>query len=315
MSLTAFHLKYTAALGAMFAIGSSTLFLAPAAQAAAISTAQTNTYDLDFNWSGLVVNEDKDKAGDALNAYDLDTDNGQTINGPTSSTKFSTQLGNIGNIWGEYGITITGLNKKGTKANSAPLGLFNSACDPKNGSSNDGFTVDCENTINGKTHGDNDLATGSGSYWHKGSQITYDTVNQGNLLIFEEDEGDGRPDDIAGGGTFIFDIAKDKQWSIEHIAIVDDAKGQITYTYRDGTESFEKIDIKGENELQFFSAAQNKEISQVAVQFKGSGGIGGLRFRDMQPPIPTVPEPASAMGLVLVGGLASRLRRNVAVEA
>ncbi|MEO1093562.1 MAG: PEP-CTERM sorting domain-containing protein [Cyanobacteria bacterium J06638_28] len=311
MSSRASHLKHTAALGAMFVLGGSTLLLAPAAQAAAISTSQTNIYDLNFNWSGLVVNDDTTSAGDALDAFNLDTQNGQTVD----DTQFSTKLGNIGDIWSEYGITITGLNKRGTKANSAPLGLFDSACAPKNGSSNNGFTVDCENKVNGKNHGDNDLATGNGSYWHKGSQITYDTLEQGNLLIFEENKGNGRPDDIAGGGTFLFDIAEDKQWTIDQIAIVDDAKGTITYTYRDGTESSEDINIKGENELKFFSAAQDKEISQVAVQFKGSGGIGGLRFREIQPPIPRVPEPASAMGLVLVGGLASRLRRHKSVEA
>lgn len=274
-------------------LGGSAMLLAPSAQAAAF-----NTYELDFNWSGLVVNGTA--TGYDLDAYALDDDGGQTIDG----TEYSTELGNIGDIWSEYGITINALANDGIATNKAPLGLFNSACKPKGGTSYSGFTADCET---GK-HGDNDLATGKGSY--KNSRINYDTLDQGNLLIFEENEGNGTPDDTARGGTFLFEIAEDKRWTIDQIAIVDDAQGQITYTYRDGTESSEEIDIAGENELKFFSAAQNKAISTVAVQFNNSGGIGGLRFREIQKPIPRVPEPASVVGLLVVGGLASRLRRR-----
>lgn len=274
-------------------LGGSAMLLAPSAQAAAF-----NIYDLDFNYSSLVVNGTA--TGYALDAYDLDKNSGQTIDG----TKYSTKIGNIGDIWGEYGITINALANDGIAANKAPLGLFNSACKPKGGTSDSGFTANCEIG----RHGDNDLATGKGSY--KNSTINYDTLDQGNLLIFEENEGNGTPDDTAKGGTFLFNIDADKQWTIDQIAIVDDAQGQITYTYRDGTQSSEDISIAGENELKFFSAAENKAISQVAVQFDNSGGIGGLRFREVQPPIPRVPEPASVVGLLVVGGLASRLRRR-----
>lgn len=266
---------------------------APAAQAA--------TFDLDFNWSGLVVDGDTSTAGKALDANKIDGAGNkgyQWANGE----KRSTTSGNIGDIWEDYGVTITGLNKSETQANSSPLGLFNSNCTPSGGTSANGFKASCAKS---NSWGDNDLATGQGSY----KNISYDTQAQGNLLIFEENAGDGVADDTGKGGTFLFDIAGDKNWTVEEIGILDDAKGQITYTYRDGSQSSEDIDIHGENELQFFTAAQEKAIAKIAVRFDGSGGITGVRFKDIEEAT-HVPEPVAVLGLMVFGTVATRLKRQ-----
>lgn len=282
--------KYAFSLGAMILLGSNAVLTAPAAHAA--------SFDLDFDWSSLVVDGDTSNAGKSLNASRIDGD-GMWANGE----KRSTTIDNIGTIWEKHGITITGLNKSGTRANSASLGLFNSSCAPKGGTSASGFTVSCAES---DSLGDNDLATGIGSY----KDISYNTEAQGNLLIFEENAGNGIADDTAGGGTFVFDVADGKNWTVEQIGIVDDAKGKITYTYRDGSKSSEKIRIHEENELQFFTAAQQKEIARIAVKFNGSGGISGLRFREIEAKVPTVPEPVSVMGLMIFGAAAIRLKRQ-----
>ena len=282
--------KYALTLGVMTLLGGSAALNAPAAQAA--------SFDLDFNWSGLVVDGDTSSAGKALDANKIDG-RGMRVNGERRKTT----KGNIGTIWEDYGVTITGLNKSGTEANSASLGLFNSNCTPKGGSSTSGFTVSCAES---NSLGDNDLATGVGSY----KNISYNTEAQGNLLIFEENAGNGVADDTAGGGTFVFDIADDKHWTVEQIGVLDDAKGEITYTYRDGSQSAEDIEIHGENELQFFTAAQQKEIASIAVKFNGSGGITGLRFKELEEKVPTVPEPSGVAGLMIFGAVAKRLKRQ-----
>lgn len=283
-------------------MGTSTVLVAPAAHAA--------TFDLDFNWSGLVEDNDTANAGTALDANQLDTNSGQSIDG----TQYSTKLGNIGSIWESYGVTITGYDNGGTQPNWAPLGLFNSNCAPRNGTSNSGFTADCEQRIQNrsgdyKTYGDNDLATGVGNY----GNVSYSTEAQGNLLIFEENKGNGVADDTASGGTFFFNIADEKHWTVEKIGIVDDAEGTITYTYRDGSQSTNTIDIEGENELQFYSPDidnSSKAIDTIAVQFNNSGGISSLRFKEIAEANPTVPEPAAALGLIAFGALASRIKRK-----
>ncbi|MDB9525504.1 hypothetical protein PN498_05855 [Oscillatoria sp. CS-180] len=291
MSLATNLSKTALSLGVMAVTSTGAAFFTPSAQAA--------TFDLDFNWSGLIVDGDATNAGQALDANQLDTRSGQRIDG----TKFSTKKGNIGSIWDDYGISITGLDKQGRRSNSAPLGLFNSNCVARGGVSVNGFTGTCAR--NGSL-GDNDLATGKGSY----GNVTYDTIAQGNLLIFEENKGNGTADDTSKGGTFVFDIANDKNWFVEEIGIVDDARGEITYTYRDGTVSTEMIDINGENELQFFNAAQEKEIAQVAVRFDGSGGISALRFRDEVVENASVPEPTMAIGLISLGAIVVRTKRQ-----
>lgn len=275
-------------------LGASSVLTAPAAQAA--------TFDLDFDWSGLVVDGDTSNAGKALKAHKIDGGGNKGFQW-ANGEKRSTTRNNIGTIWEDYGVTITGLNNSQTAANSAPLGLFNSNCAPHNGTSDSGFTFACAQSA---SLGDNDLATGKGSY----KNISYDTQALGNLLIFEENAGNGVADDTSRGGTFLFDIADGNKWTLENIGVVDDAKGKITYTYRDGSQSSERINIREENEVQYFTAAQEKEIAKIAVQFNNSGGISGLRFREIEEAPAAVPEPAALLGLVAFGAVGTRRKRQ-----
>jgi hypothetical protein len=295
MTSTTPFLQKTFALGALTVISTGAVLVAPAAQAATY-------YDLDFNYSGLVKNGDTSNAGTFLNAHDLDGA-GQNLGG----TLYSTTLGNIGDIWKAEGITITG-----DPANNRtdPLGLFNSNCTPGHAGNNNFDASRCEQRINRSTYGDNDLATGTGSYRHNGTTINYDTAEQGNLLIFEENEGNAAPDDAGPGGIFYFDIAEEKNWTLEKIGFVDDARGNVTYTYRDGSSDTDSFDIPGENELRFFTGDQSKEIAQVAVRFNSSGGISGLRFKEIEAVVPNIPEPAAGVGLVVFGAVAARLKRK-----
>lgn len=259
------------------------------------TSVQAATFDLDFNWTNIVVEGNTDNAVQALSANQLDSKEGQYIDG----TKFSTKEGNIGDIWSDYGISI----EIGAGSKSSTLGLFNSNCVARNGVSESGFTSTCAK--NSKL-GDNDLATGKGSY----GTVSYDTIAQGNLLIFEENKGNAFADDTSKGGTFIFKVDDSKDWFVEEIGIVDDAKGSITYTYRDNSSSTETFDIKGENELQFFNAAQEKEIQQIAVSLDGSGAISGLRFRDAVVAGTEIPEPATALSFVALGAIFVRTKRS-----
>ena len=261
----------------MAALSAGAVLAAPEVQAA--------SYHLNFDYSGL------NNEGEALNTHLLDGA-GQTING----VLYSTTEGNIGDIWKSYGITITG---DPARRRTDPLGLFNSNCTTGHAGNNNFDADRCEQRIDGTTYGDNDLATGS----------AFGTASQGNLLIFEENEGNGAPDDTIPGGEFYFDIAEDKHWTVEEIGFVDDARGSITYTYRDGTSDTEVFDIPGENQLEFFTGAQDKLISQIAVTFNSSGGITGLKFQE-ETPIASVPEPAAGLGLVVFGAIASRLKRK-----
>ncbi len=282
-------LQQAFALSATALVGVGTALFASGAEAA--------TFELDFDTNGL------NGEGTALDARLMDGV-GQDVEGTT----YSTTTGNIGSIWADYGISITALFDDA--AGDAPLGLFNSNCKPRGGTSASGFTDPCEIKINGKSFGDNDLATGVGSY--KKGQIAYDTAPQGNLLIFEENVGNAAPDDTAGGGTILFEIADNKRWAIESIGLVDDASGLITYTYRDGSSSSEEISVLDENELKFFTGAQAKEIAKIAVQFTDSAGISGLRFREMDKPRPKIPEPSALVGLLAVSGVAARFKPHKA---
>jgi hypothetical protein len=317
-------------LGAMTVLSAGTILMAPAAQAATY-------FNLDF-----------EKAPDNtdLNSFLLDSSSGQTIDGVTYGTKSS--FTSVGQIWSDLGIEIFGydndyvddvLNNRSTNTGNRTLGLFQSNCLPSNngeydgadGVSAQGFTTPCAN-VNSGGAGDNDLATGT--YYDEDGKLLYDTTPQGNLLIFEENpgrnnnnvagfEGLGRPDDTANGGTFLFDLTNfTGDWTVDGISIVDDADGQITYFYEDGSNSQVAIDIAsnptanpnltdGENEVRtFFGADAQKKISKIAVQFDNSGGIGGIRLKEIQEHVPSIPEPTAALGLLAFGAVATQLKRN-----
>lgn len=240
-----------------------------------VPSAQAASFNLDF---------ETDAFGNALDAKALDT---HSKNGRID----------IGQLWADLGITITG-----SKSGGAPLGLFNTNCAPKGGTSNSGFTVACEEGRNG----DNDLATGKGSY----GNISYDTQAQGNALIFEENPGNGTPDDTAKGGEIRFDFNRSLLSSvkIEKIGILDDAQGEITVNYMDGSQFVQSITNAKENQLQFFNP-DNKQVQDFVVKFNGSGAISGVIFSEFNPigEPADVPEPMAGLGLLLVGGYGLRV--------
>lgn len=237
--------------------------------------------------AGFTLDFDTDANGNPLNANQLD---GAGSNG------FSTTADNIGDLWSSLGITITD-NK------SAPLGLFNSNCLPKGGVSNDGFTAPCNTS---RRNGDPDLATGNGAY--KG--VTYNTAPQGNVLILEENAGNGTPDDIASGGTirFSFNRALLSSVKLDQIGIIDDARGKIRVNFLDGTKLVQTITNREENELQFFNINADKQVKDFEVSFKGSGAISGVAFSELKSVEP-VPEPMTILGSVVAVGMGAGLKR------
>lgn len=266
LSTSRWKLASTVLVGCM-----ATALFAPSVQAA--------SFTLDF---------ETDAFGNPLDAKALDT---HSKNGRID----------VGQLWADLGITITG-----SKSGGAPLGLFNTNCVPKGGTSSSGFTVACEEG----RHGDNDLATGKGSY----GKISYDTQPQGNALIFEENPGNGIPDDTSKGGEIRFDFNRTLLSSvkIEKIGIIDDARGEITVNYTDGTRFVQAITNSKENQLQFFNP-DNKQVQDFIVKFNGSGAISGVVFSEFNKiEAPTdVPEPMAGLGLLLVGGYGLKtLNRN-----
>ncbi|NJL85696.1 MAG: hypothetical protein HC886_06495 [Leptolyngbyaceae cyanobacterium SM1_1_3] len=121
--------------------------------------------------------------------------------------------------------------------------LYDTACKGKNGkngySAND-FTDTC-------TGGDPDLATGKGAYKNGRSWYGYDTPEQGNVLIIQENKGN-TPDDFGSGGkVFIdFDLEKfasgitfDKFGFVDlDEAVIRNQKLNFTFSYADGRDDF-----------------------------------------------------------------------------
>jgi hypothetical protein len=204
----------------------------------------------------------------------------------------------IGSLWSSIGITISTANT------NAPLGLFDSNCLPQGGTSHNGFTVPCNTS---PSLGDPDLATGNGSY----GSISYNTPPQGNLLILEENPGNGIPDDTANGGTilFTFDRTVLNSVKIGEIVFVDDAQGSIKVFFLDGSFEERFFDIDDENGL--FSATNfaDKEVESFSINFDGSGGIGAIVFTDFDRYPEAIPfETKGEWGALVACGLLGLLR-------
>jgi hypothetical protein len=259
-------------------------------------SASANDFVLDF---------ETDSQGNSLN----------TISSWTNPNQLDTHGNgnrvNVGDLWKDIGITITG-NR------NAPLGLFNSNCKPyDDGISLSGFTQACGTSTQ---NGDDDLATGEGYYKEvrngfeyngQDYRYYYNTDPQGNVLIFEENPGNGTPDDTSNGGEifFNFDRSKLERVVIESIGIIDDAKGEIFVEYMDGSTFSEAINLRDENELKFFNPDQ-KDVKNFMVKFNGSGAVTGVTFAEYKKTPAPVPEPAGLLGLAIAGGFGARTLRK-----
>jgi hypothetical protein len=283
---------------------STLLILGMVGGALTTPSASANDFVLDF---------ETDAQGNTLDANQLDTHgNGNRVD--------------IGNLWSDIGITITG-----NPNDNAPLGLFNSNCKPyDDGISLSGFTQACGTST---SNGDDDLATGEGYYGQdrNGSfrydvngngriqrnserfNYYYNTVPQGNVLIFEENPGDGIPDDKGGSYArrmvFDFDREKIEEVVIGSIGIIDDATGKIRVNYTDNTWFEQEITNAGENDLRFFNPDQ-KDVKDFWVEFNGSGAVSGVTFAKFKEKPAPVPEPTGLLGLAIAGGFGVRTLRK-----
>ena len=301
-------------LGAMTVLSAGAVLAAPGVQAATY-------YNLDFERTSANASSKADKD---LNPFRLDRSGGQYGFGTTSGKN------SIGDIWLADGIQITGysgnyFSDNYQNRNEITYGLFDSACEiGTNDCNQTNNRGKCQRKVDGQTDGDNDLATGI-SVAHDGSDthVTYfnydgtidsrekkKTPDLGNLLIFEENPGDGAPDDTKHGGVITFDVSS-KNWFLEEIGFVDDISGGlITYTFADDTMETDAINIAGDNKLEFYSPTQAKEIKTVAVKYYGSGAISGKRFKEAEQMVPRIPEPTATLGLAIFGAIAIRLKRQ-----
>jgi hypothetical protein len=272
---------------------STLLILGAVGGTLATPAAHADDDPLDF-----ILDFEVDGRGNALDANDLDT------HGANDRT-------DIGSLWSNLGITIEG------KDTSAPLGLFNTNCRPvdaRNISSQ--FTDPCGVDWN---LGDNDLATGTGSYRRnrRSPKISYDTTPQGNALIFEENPGNGTPDDTGSGGTIVFHfdlMNKLDEAILDKAFFIDDARGTIAIEYEDEKDPWSQaFRIDGENEVKEFmlgAEGETRNATKLSVTFDGSGAIGGLKFRSLKEKPAPVPEPAGLLGLAIAGGFGARTLRK-----
>ena len=255
--------------------------------------AYANSFVLDF---------ETDSQGNILDANHLDGHG----TGPRTD---------IGDLWKDIGITITGDPNWG----NAPLGLFNTNCipvDARNISSDFDPATTPLCGVN-RNLGDNDLATGKGSY----DGISYLSKPQGNALIFEENPGNGTPDDTSKGGTieFHFDLVNQLDEVILGSAFfIDDSRGKIVVTYEDNENPWERrFKVDGENEVRKFALGardETRNAKKLAITFDGSGAIGGLKFRSFKEKPASVPEPTGLLGLAIAGGFGARTLRKRQLE-
>ena len=255
-----------------------------------------------------------------LDAYDIDSAGGQTINysNGTSST-FSTTTNNVGSIWNPLGVNIT---------HSGNLGLFQSNCKPNggNGSATSGGTNYTDLCNINNNDGDPDLATGYGNYGTSPNDESYATNPRGNLLILEESTGDSIPDDKGGNGNLIevaFDNGVLDDVELESVTIVDDASGHITVTFRDASTETILFDnsvtsgsiydnitntteyVAGENAVAVYGGfTQGKDVEKFRISFDGSGGFGAFAFSEFSGETVEVPfEFSPSLGLIFSLGM------------
>lgn len=266
---------------------------------AAVGPAQAASLTLDFQtaFDGTVLNP---------NALD---GSGQVIGGQT----FSTASGNIGQLFNFNGISITAA----PNSSRSTLGLFNSNCVPTGGSNSAG-TVACGTS---NSNGDNDLATGTGfnpAGERDGADGAVDGINfnstpQGNLLIFEENPGNGTPDDSGRGGTFSFNLDRGfvQRAFLQEIVFVDDVSGDIELFFTDNTS--ETIDFDGLLENEVFAIGgdsfRQQDLAAFDINFDGSGGLSSVAFSEFATASTSasntgaVPEGETALGLLAAAGL------------
>ena len=236
----------------------------------------------------------------------------------------------------DFGVTISAFEKPSYDENTghydssglteAPYGavLFNT--DPnyyQTGTSGRKSNGDFENRF------DTDLLTGTNQITgEEYLTVGGDAKELGNVLIIQERKNLKKIDDEADGGVLAFDFNELVELTHIDLLDVDDfgSRGkQIVFTAYDelgdrlNTWQFDQAtlddgtaqqisDDPGDNSLYRFNFEQGG-VKRLEVLYPGSGAIAELRWQESQPPA-SIPEPASAVGLLAIASLGLRLKKN-----
>jgi len=221
--------------------------------------------------------------GTTLDPIQLDGSGQQIdIDGDGIKETVSTSNGNVGDIYQQFGLTVTSSIKT--------IGLFDSSCpggcgDPKS----DGFS-----------QSDPDLETGS----------NFGTEPQGNLLIIEENAGDDFPDDQGSGGSMTLDFDETQFIvKIDKLTFVDDiSNGEINFYFDDGTSTMQTFAGNEDNDVFDLTLLngtgtnenyRDKQVDKIDITFGSSGGVGALAFTEYR----QVPfEAETSFGVLIAAG-------------
>jgi len=227
-------------------------------------------------------------------------------------------------LWADYGLEMDSSVKE--------LWLYDSSCRPKaqgkaKGVSKNGFTNIC-------TGDDPDLATGKGKYKAKnGNWIKYDSPEQGNVLIIQENKG--KADDYAdrqNPGTISFNFTDEMGVDFNNIGLLDfDDPGQpiFNFTFMDNTtqqfkfgEDADENDsmvtllskdwkgnaLKGDNSLREYEFEFSQNVKELDITLPGSGAV---TYVDYKRTIKRkVPEPTSILSLLFGSVVVTSIKRK-----
>jgi len=254
------------------------------------------TLDFDTAPDGTdLVNSSSSTNGDGLGAQELDGSSGRSIDidGDGTNETVSTSDGNVGDIWQDFGVTIT--------TNGSAIGLFNIICD--NGTLNASLnSPTCDDPqSSGFDQSDPDLA------------VTSSEADFSNIIITEENIGNSFPDDKGNGSTitFSFDSSVVQTVILEDIIFADDASGTITLN--NGNTEVQSLGFdflnptKLENQLNNLTDGLTDENSTISdnpitgfeVKLNQSGGVNAVVFQEYR----QVPfEAETSFGVLIAAG-------------
>jgi len=289
--------------------------------------AQAATYTLDF---------DSDANGNAIDVSDL----GLSVGDWETTGNQEDYI--VSDQWlADFGVSISAFSKPKYNKNTGEydlsrlgnpnkdLVLFNT--DPNYYSSNSSARKSNDDF---KSSFDEDLLTGFDSltgktYLAANGDRSNTPINLGNVLIIQENNRYYNPDDNANGGLISFGFEDLVNLSsIDLLDVSDDfgRRGQQIVFAAYG-ENDEKINtwMFDEEALANGTAEQLSQgtddnslyrfnfdtagIKRLDVLYPGSGAIAALRWEQNQNP-PTIPEPASIVGLLAIAGLGFRFKRT-----
>lgn len=170
---------------------------------------------------------------------------------------------------------------------------------------------------------DEDLLTGDDYLTYK-EGYEGGSTNLGNVLIIQERNNYFKTDDEGKGGTISFDFEELVDLSSIDLLDIDEFKAKKLVKFKAFDENDNEINTwefdqdsavqlsenSGDNSLYRFNFDANG-VKRLSVVYPGSGAIAALRWDKNQAP-PTIPEPATIIGLLAVGGLGLRLKRTPA---